>query len=85
MSTENTGIQTRAMSQRSEGEPQEPPNQDANPTVELHTTKDDSIKEFVRRNGTIALDWYVPDFSNRLLEDYHSKLWKAQYCSVAPY
>ena len=64
MSTENTGAQTRAMAQRSKGEPQEPPNQEANPTVELHRTKDDSIKEFVRRNGTIALDWYVPDFSN---------------------
>ena len=64
MSTENTGVQTRTMAQRSEGEPHEPPNQDANPTVELHKAKDDSIKEFVRRNGTISLDWYVPDFSN---------------------
>ena len=69
MSTENTGVQTRAMAQRSEGEPQEPPNQDANPTVELHKTKDDSIKEFMRRNGTIALDWYVPDFSNTRVGD----------------
>ena len=64
MSTENTGVQTRAMAQRSEGEPQVPPNQEANPTVELHRTKDDSIKEFVQRNGTITLDWYVPDFPN---------------------
>ena len=69
MSTENMGVQTRAMAQHSEGEPQEPPNQDANPTVELHTTKDDSIKEFMRRNGTIALDWYVPDFSNTRVGD----------------
>ena len=43
MSTENTGVQTRAMAQRSEGEPHESPNQDANPTVELHKAKDDSI------------------------------------------
>ena len=35
-----------------------------NPVVELHKTKEESIKEFVRRNGAIALDWYVPDFSN---------------------
>ena len=69
MSTENTGVQTRAMAQRLEGEPQEPSNQDANPTVELHKTKDDSIKEFVRRNGTITLDWYVPDFSNTRVGD----------------
>ena len=69
MSTENTGIQTRAMAQRSEDEPQEPPNQEAIATVELHRTKDDSIKEFVRRNGTIALDWYVPDFSNTRVGD----------------
>ena len=69
MSTENMGVQTRAMAQRSEGEPQEPSNQEANPTVELHRTKDDSIKEFVRRNGTIALDWYVPDFSNNRVGD----------------
>ena len=47
MSTENTGVQTRAIAQRLEGEPQELPHQDANPTVELHKTKDDSIKEFV--------------------------------------
>ena len=69
MSTENTGVQTRAMAQRSEGEPQEPPNPDAIPTVELHRTKDDSVKEFMRRNGTIALDGYVPDFSNTRVGD----------------
>ena len=69
MSTENMGVQTRAMAQRSEGKPQEPPNQDANPTVELHKPKDDSIKEFMQRNGTIALDWYVPDFSNTRVGD----------------
>ena len=56
MSTDNTGMQTRAMAQRSDSEPQETQNQDMNPTVELHKTKDDSIKEFVRKNGTITLD-----------------------------
>ena len=35
-----------------------------NPTVDLHKTDDEVIKEFVRRQGTIALDWYVPDFCN---------------------
>ena len=69
MSVENTGVQMRAMAQHAENEPQEPPNQDMSPTVELHKTKDDSIKEFVRRNGTISLDWYVPDFSNTRVGD----------------
>ena len=35
-----------------------------NPTVELHKSKDESIKDFVQKHGTIALDWYVPNFSN---------------------
>ena len=69
MSVENTGVQTRAMAQLMENEPHEPPNQDTNPTVELHKTKDESIKEFVRKNGTISLDWYVPDFSNTRVGD----------------
>ena len=64
MSADNTGIQTRAMTQCSDGEPQETQSQNMNPMVELHKTKDDSIKDFVRKNGTISLDWYVPDFSN---------------------
>ena len=64
MSTENTGVQTRAMAQCTENDPHKPPNQDTNSTVELHKSKDESIKEFMRRSGTIALDWYVPDFSN---------------------
>ena len=34
------------------------------PTVELHRTKEDTIKEFVRQHGTISLDWYVPDLCN---------------------
>ena len=69
MSTDNTGIQTRAMAQCVENESHGPQNQDMNPTVELHKTKEESIKEFVRRNGTIALDWYVPDFSNTRVGD----------------
>ena len=35
-----------------------------NPTVDLHKTDDIVIEEFVRRQGTIGLDWYVPDFCN---------------------
>ena len=61
MSTDNnTGIQTRAMAQCIDNEAdteqlQEAPNPDMNPTVELH--------------GTIALDWYVPDFCNTRVGD----------------
>ena len=66
MSTNNTGVQTRAMTQCSDSESQETQNQNMNPTVE---TKDDSIKDFVRKNGTISLDWYVPDFSNTRVGD----------------
>ena len=48
----NTGVQMRAMVQRIENEAdaeqlQGPPNPDMNPTVELHKTKEDAIKEFV--------------------------------------
>ena len=35
-----------------------------NPMVDLHKTKEEAIKEFVRQQGTIVLDWYVPDFHN---------------------
>ena len=75
MSTDNnTGIQTRAMAQCVENEAdteqsQGLPNPGMNPTVELHKTKDEAIKEFVRKNGTIALDWYVPDFCNTRVGD----------------
>ena len=58
MSTHNTGVQTRAMPQRVENELNGPPNPDTNPPVELHKTKDEAIKYFVQRNGTIALDLY---------------------------
>ena len=35
-----------------------------NPTVELHKNDDIIIEEYVRRQGAIGLDWYVPDFCN---------------------
>ena len=69
MSTDNTGIQMRAMAQRVENELHGPPKPDTNPPVELHKTKEEAIKDFVRRNGTIALDWYVPDFSHTRVGD----------------
>ena len=59
----------RAMAQCIEDELQGPPNPDTNPLVELHKTKEEAIKDFLRRNGTIALDWYVPDFSNTRVGD----------------
>ena len=78
MSTDNnTGIQTRAMTeaQHIEGETnreltnnpeqtQGAQNPAMNPTVDLHKTKEEAIKEFIRQQGTIALDWYVPNFCN---------------------
>ena len=39
------------------------------PTVELYKSKDESIKDFMRKHGTIALDWYVPNFSNTRVGD----------------
>ena len=69
MPTDNTGVQTRAMAQRTDSKPQETQNQNVNPTVELHKSKDESIKDFVRKHGTIALDWYVPNFSNTRVGD----------------
>ena len=35
-----------------------------NSTVELHKNDDIVIEEFIRRQGAIGLDWYVPDFCN---------------------
>ena len=69
MPTNNTGVQTRAMAQRTDSKPQETQNQNMNPTVELYKSKDESIKDFVRKHGTIALDWYVPNFSNSRVGD----------------
>ena len=48
----NTGVQTRAMAQRVDNEPNPKQLQKAmdpamNPTVELHRTKEDTIEEFV--------------------------------------
>ena len=43
------------------------------PTVELHRTKEDTIKEFVRQHGTINLDWYVPDLCNTRVGDLIQK------------
>ena len=72
MPTENnTGVQTRAMAEAQRMENEANPDQLQNalnpamsPTVELHRTKEEAIKEFVRQHGTISLDWYVPDFHN---------------------
>ena len=78
MSTDNnTGVQARAMAEAQciEGEAnrelnnnpeqaQDAPNPAMNPTVDLHRTKEEAIKEFVRQQGIIALDWYVPNFYN---------------------
>ena len=61
MTTDNTGVQTRARAQRTDSKPQETQNQNVNPTVELYRRKDESIKDLVRKHGTIALDWYVPE------------------------
>ena len=62
MPTDNTGMQTRTMAQCTDSEPQETQNQRAK-------GKDESIKDFVRKHGTIALDWYVPNFSNTRVGD----------------
>ena len=35
-----------------------------NLTLDLHKDDNEIIKEFIRRQGTITLDWYVPDFCN---------------------
>ena len=43
---------------------QETLNPATNPTVDLHRTDHIVIEEFIKRQGTIGLDWYVPDFCN---------------------
>ena len=58
MPTDNTGVRTRVMAQCTDSESQETQNQNVNPPVELYKSKDESIKDFVRKHGTIALDWY---------------------------
>ena len=59
----NAGIQTRAMAEaqpiENKANPeqaQDVPNPAMNPTVELHRTKEEATKEFVRQQGTISLD-----------------------------
>ena len=75
MSTENNiGVQTRAVAQWVDNEAnpeqlQKATDQATNPTIELHRTKEDAIKEFVRQHGTISLDWYVPDLCNTTVGD----------------
>ena len=83
MSTDNkTGIQTKAMTEAQciEGEAnskltnnpeqtQGAPNPAMNPTVDLHKTKEEAVKEFVRQQDTIVLDWYVPNFYNTRVGD----------------
>ena len=72
-----TGVQTRAMTEAQQIEDeangevtnnpeqaQGAPTPAMNPTVNLHGAKEEAIKEFIRKQGTIALDWYVPNFHN---------------------
>ena len=79
MSTQNNiGVQTRAMAQQVDNEAnpeqvQKAMDQAATATVELHRTKEDTIKEFVRQHGTISLDWYVPDICNTRVGDLIEK------------
>ena len=47
MPTDNMGVQTRAMVQCTDSKPQETQDQNVNPAVELHKSKDESIKDFV--------------------------------------
>ena len=47
MPTDNTGVQTRAMAQHTDSKPRETQDQNVNPTVELHKSKDVSIKDFI--------------------------------------
>ena len=72
----NTDIQTRAMAEvqhiENEANPyqlQNAPNPAMNCTVELHRTKEEAIKEFIREHWKISLDWYVPDFRNTRVGD----------------
>ena len=79
MSTEiNIGVQTRAMAQRVDNKEnpeqvQRAMDQARTPTVELHRTKEDTIKEFIQQHGTISLNWYVPDLCNTRVGDLIEK------------
>ena len=41
--------------------------------IYMHKTKEETIKEFVRQQGSIALDWHVPDFYNTRVGDLITK------------
>ena len=74
----NTGIQTRAMAQRVDNKANPDQLQRAadpamNPTVELHRTKEEAIEKFVQQQGTINLNWYVPDLCNTRVGDLIKK------------
>ena len=71
MTTENgIGIQTRAVTEaQCMDDGAQRLNPVMNPTVDLHKTDDEVIKEFVRRHAAIGLDWYVPNFSNTRVGD----------------
>ena len=43
---------------------QDAPNPAMNPTVNSHKADYIIIEEFVKRQGKIGFDWYVPDFCN---------------------
>ena len=79
MSTENNiEVQTRAMAQRVDNEAnpeqvQKAMDQATTPTVGLHRTKEDTIKEFIQQHGAISLDWYVPDLCNTRVGDLIEK------------
>ena len=79
MSTENNiGVQTRAMAQWVDNEAnpeqvQKTMDQATTPTVELHRTKEDTIKEFIQQHSIISLDWYVPDLCNTRVGDLIEK------------
>ena len=74
----NIGVQTRDMAQWVDNESnpeqvQKTTDQATTPTIELHRTKEDAIKEFIREHGTINLDWYVPDLCNTKVGDLIEK------------
>ena len=45
------------------------PNPAMNPTVNLHKPEEEIIREFVMKECTIGLDWYVPNFCNIQVAD----------------
>ena len=45
------------------------PNPAMNPTADLHRAKEEAINEFIRKQGTIAPDLYIPNFHNTRVGD----------------